>query len=123
MRLIGNICWLLLGGLAIALAWALVGIVLCLTVVGIPLGVQAFKMARLTLTPFGRQVIYGGGLGSWLANLLWIILGGWWLALAYLAAGLVTMLTVVGIPFGLQAFKMARLALMPFGSSVRVAVL
>ena len=123
MRLIGNICWLLLGGLVIALAWTLVGIVLCLTVVGIPLGVQALKMARLTLTPFGRQVIYGGGLGSWLANLLWIILGGWWLALAYLAAGLVTMLTVVGIPFGLQGFKMARLALMPFGSSVRVAVL
>ena len=123
MRLIGNICWLLLGGLAIALAWILVGILLCLTVVGIPLGVQAFKMARLTLTPFGRQVTYGGGMGSWLANLLWIILGGWWLAPAYLAAGLITMLTVVGIPFGIQAFKMARLALMPFGSSVGVAVL
>ena len=123
MRLIGNICWLLLGGLAIALAWILVGILLCLTVVGIPLGVQAFKMARLTLTPFGRQVTYGGGMASWLANLLWIILDGWWLALAYLAAGLITMLTVVGIPFGIQAFKMARLALAPFGSSVRVAVL
>lgn len=118
MRPIGNIIWILLGGLVIALGWVLVGLVLCLSVVGIPLGIQAFKMAGLTLAPFGRRVVYGGGLGSTFLNIVWIVLGGWWLALAYLLAGLINMVTIIGIPFGLQSLKMARLAIMPFGSSI-----
>ncbi|AKV55308.1 hypothetical protein BACT_0803 [Bifidobacterium actinocoloniiforme DSM 22766] len=118
MRLIGNIIWLILGGLALAAGWALVGVLLCLTVVGIPLGVQAFKMAKLTLSPFGKTVTYGGGLGSILANVIWVLLVGWWMAVGYVVAGLANIVTIIGIPFGIQSIKMAQLALMPFGSRV-----
>lgn len=118
MRLIGNILWIILGGLALSVAWALIGLVLCVTVIGIPLGVQAFKMAWLTLTPFGRTVEYGGGLGSLLLNVIWIVVAGLWMAIGYVIAGAVNCVTIIGIPFGLQAFKMAKLALMPFGSVV-----
>lgn len=118
MRLIGNIIWLIFGGLIISLAWVLIGTILCLTIVGIPLGIQAFKMAGLTLSPFGSRVIYGPGLGSTLANLIWLLLGGWWLSLLYFLAGLTNLITIIGIPFGMQSFKMAKLALMPFGSTI-----
>lgn len=118
MRLIGNILWIILGGLALSVAWALIGLVLCVTVIGIPLGVQAFKMAWLTLTPFGRTVEYGGGLGSLLLNVIWIVVAGLWMAIGYVIAGAVNCVTIIGIPFGLQAFKMAKLALMPFGAVV-----
>ncbi|MBW3088957.1 YccF domain-containing protein [Bifidobacterium sp. 82T24] len=118
MRLIGNIIWLVLGGLFLAIGWALIGLVLCITVIGIPLGLQAFKMAQLTLTPFGKEIIYGGGLGSTMLNIVWLLLAGLWMALGYVAAGLVNCITVIGIPFGLQSFKMAKLALMPFGATV-----
>ena len=119
MKFLGNIIWLLLGGLAISLCWALIGIILCFTIVGIPLGAQAFKMAELTLSPFGHSVTYQGRFGSALANLLWLVLGGWWLALSYFVAGLINLATIVGIPFGIQSFKMAKLALMPFGAVIR----
>ncbi|KAB8291441.1 YccF domain-containing protein [Bifidobacterium avesanii] len=119
MRFLGNVLWIVLGGLFIAVEWATVGLLLCLTVVGIPLGLQAFKMAGLTLTPFGATVEYGGGLGSALANLVWVVLAGWWLALSYVLAGLANCVTVIGIPFGIQSFKMAKLALFPFGADVR----
>ena len=119
MRLLGNILWILLGGLCIAIGWALVGLVLCITIIGIPLGLQCFKMATLTLTPFGKTVDYGGGIGSTLVNIVWVILVGWWMALGYVAAGLVNCITIIGIPFGLQSFKMAKLALWPFGAEIR----
>ena len=118
MRVIGNILWIILGGFVIAVAWAIIGLILCVTIVGIPLGVQALKMAGLTLTPFGKRVEYGGGAGSTLLNIIWIVLAGLWLAIGYVAAGLVNMITIVGIPFGIQSFKMAKLALMPFGAQV-----
>ena len=119
MRFLGNVLWIILGGLAIAIEWAVVGLVLCVTIVGIPLGLQAFKMAGLTLTPFGMTVRYGGGFGSAVANLVWVVLAGWWLALSYVLAGLVNCITIIGIPFGIQSFKMAKLALFPFGTDVR----
>lgn len=119
MRFLGNVLWIVLGGLAIAIEWAAVGLVLCVTIVGIPLGLQAFKMAGLTLTPFGMTVRYGGGFGSAAANLVWVVLAGWWLALSYVLAGLVNCVTIIGIPFGIQSFKMAKLALFPFGADVR----
>ncbi|RSX53697.1 Inner membrane component domain-containing protein [Bifidobacterium goeldii] len=118
MRLLGNILWLVLGGLAIAIGWAIVGLILCVTIVGIPLGLQAFKMAGLTLTPFGSTVVYGGGIGSTLVNILWVLFIGWWMAVAYLGAGLLNCITIIGIPFGLQSFKMAKLALWPFGARI-----
>lgn len=87
MRLIGNILWLILGGLLLAASWAIIGLVLCITIVGIPLGIQAFKMAGLTLTPFGKTVEYGGGVGSVLINIIWFVLAGLWMAIGYVGAG------------------------------------
>ena len=116
MRVLGNILWIILGGLAIAIGWALVGLILCISIIGIPLGIQAFKMAGLTLTPFGATVQYGGGVGSALANILWVVLVGWWMALGYLGAGVLNCISIIGIPFGIQSFKMAKLALWPFGA-------
>ncbi len=100
MRFIGNLIWLVLGGLEIAFAWFVVGLVLCVTIVGIPLGVQSFKMAQLTLTPFGKHVVYGGSVGSLLLNIVWVVLVGWWMALGYLIAGVLNCITVIGVPFG-----------------------
>lgn len=115
MRLIGNILWLILGGLLLAASWAIIGLVLCITIVGI----QAFKMAGLTLTPFGKTVEYGGGVGSVLLNIIWFVLAGLWMAIGYILAGLLNCVTIIGIPFGIQSFKMAKLALWPFGSQIR----
>ncbi|OZG63722.1 hypothetical protein BHAP_1631 [Bifidobacterium hapali] len=114
----GNILWLILGGLFLALGWAVVGLILCVTIIGIPLGLQAFKMAALTLTPFGQTVSYGGGAGSTLVNIIWVVLVGWWMAIGYVGAGLANCITIIGIPFGIQSFKMAKLALWPFGADV-----
>ena len=111
MRLIGNILWLILGGLLLAASWAIISVVLCITIVGIPLGIQAFKMAGLTLTPFGKTVEYGGGVGSVLINIIWFVLAGLWMAIGYILAGLLNCVTIIGIPFGIQSFKMAKLAL------------
>ena len=118
MNTILNIIWLVLGGLLTAIGWAAAGCVLCLTIVGIPLALQAFKMAKLTLTPFGTHVTYGGSFPSLLANVVWIVLIGLWEAIAYVALGVAFCLTVVGIPFGLQAFEMAKLSFAPFGTEV-----
>ena len=118
MNTLGNILWLILGGLELAVAWAIIGIVLCITIVGIPLGIQAFKMAGLTLTPFGKSVVYGGGVGSLLAIIIWVVLVGIWMAIGYVIAGVLNCITVIGVPFGIQSFKMAKLALWPFGAQV-----
>ena len=119
MSFIGNILWFLLIGLISGLGWILAGILCCVTIVGIPLGLQSFKMAGLAFFPFGKEVIYGGGTVSFLANILWILFFGWELALFYLACGLICCITIVGIPAGLQCFKMAKLSLMPFGAVIR----
>lgn len=119
MNTLGNILWLIFGGLALAVAWAIVGIVLCVTIIGIPLGIQAFKMASLTLTPFGKSVVYGGGVGSLLANIIWVVLVGIWMAIGYVISGVLNCITVIGVPFGIQSFKMAKLALWPFGAQIQ----
>lgn len=118
MSVIGNLLWLLLGGLVLSIGWCLAGLLLCITVIGIPLGIQCFKIAALCLAPFGRTIEYGGGLGSLFLNFLWIILFGWELAIVSLVSGLLLCATIIGIPFGMQAFKLAKLSLMPFGSAV-----
>ncbi|AJC12041.1 membrane protein [Berryella intestinalis] len=118
MQTIGNIIWILLGGIWTALAWAIAGIVFYITIIGIPLGRQAFKMAKLTLTPFGKTIEYGGGVPSLLANVIWVLFIGIWEAITYAICGIVFCATVVGIPFGIQLFKMAKLSLLPFGAKV-----
>ena len=114
-----NVIWFIFAGIWLTLAWALVGVLWCVTIVGIPIGVQCFKVARLALAPFGTEVEYGGHFGSLLLNVLWIVFGGLELCIVALVAGAVFCITIVGIPAGIQSFKFAKLALMPFGSSVR----
>jgi len=118
MGCFGNILWIVFGGFIMAICWALVGLLWCVSVIGIPVGVQCFKFAGLALSPFGREVVFAGGAGSVLMNIIWLIFGGLELALGSAIIGAVFCVTIVGIPFGLQHFKFAKLALMPFGAKV-----
>ncbi len=107
------------GGIELALLWFLAGLLLCITVIGLPFGVQCFKIAGLVLWPFGKEVDLGHfGVGGLLLNVLWIVLVGWELALLHLSVGVVFAITIIGLPFGLQHFKLAKLALMPFGARI-----
>ncbi len=119
MGCLGNLLWFVFGGLWMGLGWLLVGILWCITIIGIPVGTQCFKLAGLAFFPFGKEVEYGGGAGSFLLNIIWMIVSGIPLALESLLIGLVFCVTIIGIPFGLQCFKLAKLALMPFGTDVR----
>lgn len=119
MGCLGNLLWLIFGGLVSALSWALVGCLWCVTIIGIPVGLQCFKFATLSLFPFGKEVEYGGGAGSLLLNIIWLIVSGLPLALEHVLLGCLLCITIIGIPFGMQHFKLAKLALFPFGSSVR----
>lgn len=118
MTLLGNLIWLLSGGLLTALGWFVSGILWCLTVAGIPWGVQCFKFAKLSLAPFGKEVVPGGGAPSLIANVIWLLLSGIPMAAGHVLAGVILCLTIVGIPFGRQHFKLASLALTPFGARV-----
>ena len=118
MRLIGNVIWLICGGLLTCLGYLWGGFLLCLTIIGIPWGLQAMKLGIAHLAPFGRKVAPTGGsipIISFLLNLIWIIFAGIWIAIAELVFGLLLCITIIGIPFGLQHFKLMRLALYPFG--------
>lgn len=118
MGCLGNIIWLICGGLISGLTWLLVGCLWCITIVGIPIGLQCFKFASLAFFPFGKEVTYGGGVASLLLNIVWFLLSGLPLAIESALFGILLCITIVGIPFGLQHFKIAKLALMPFGASV-----
>lgn len=121
MRTLGNLLWLVLAGLWLAIGYVIAGIVNCLFIVTIPFGIQSFKLAGCALWPFGRMVVPRPGrdvaLGC-VGNAIWFVFGGVWLALGHLVAGLLLCLTVVGIPLGIASFKMAGLALAPFGRQI-----
>jgi uncharacterized membrane protein YccF (DUF307 family) len=121
VRTLLNILWLVLAGVWLALGYALAGILLCITIIGIPFGLQGFKLAAYALWPFGRALVRSPdrhrGL-SVVGNVLWVVLAGWWLALEHLAAGILLCLTIIGIPLGVASFKMAGAALVPFGKEV-----
>ena len=121
MKLIGNILWLLLGGALISFYYAVVGLLFCLTIIGIPFGVQLFKMAGLALWPFGHEVVPGHndtGFLSILMNIVWILLGGIEIAILHVWFGIIFCITIIGIPLGMQHFKMAILAVVPFGKEI-----
>ena len=118
MRTIANILWIVFGGLIAACAWVIIGGIFYLTIIGIPLGRQAMKMASLTLAPFGRTVVWGGGTPSLVANIIWLAFAGVPMAFGYCMVGVGLCCTIVGIPVALQAFKMAKLSLMPFGAQI-----
>ena len=117
MKTIGNVLWFLFTGFGTALGWLFTGILWCITIIGIPFGKQAFKLAGLSLWPFGKTV--NGNFGKHpIANIIWFLFGGFGLALGYVFVGIIWCITIIGIPFGLQAFKMVKLALLPFGASI-----
>ncbi len=118
MRFLGNILWFVFAGFWLWLGWSLAGLLWCISIVGIPWGVQCFKFARLLSTPFGKDINYGGGLGSALLNVIWLCISGLPLCLEACVIGGILCLTIVGIPFGMQCFKYAKLALMPFGADI-----
>ena len=121
MNILGNILWLILGGFVTALEYLICSILLMLTIVGIPFGLQTLKFASLTLWPFGRTVVDTSqptGCLSTLMNVLWILLGGIWISLTHLIFGVILFITIIGIPFGRQHFKLATLALTPFGKNI-----
>ncbi len=118
MGCLGNLLWFIFGGCVSGLSWCLAGILWCITIVGVPIGVQCFKFAALSFFPFGKEVVYGGGAVSLLINIVWLLVSGIPLAIEHAVIGILLCITVVGIPFGLQQFKLAKLALMPFGANV-----
>lgn len=118
MRMLGNIFWIIFGGFLSALGWIAAGCLWCITIVGIPIGKQCFKLCSISLNPFGKEVEYGGGAVSFIVNILWIIFSGIELAITNLVLGAILCVTIVGIPFGMQFFKIAKLSLMPFGAQV-----
>ena len=118
-KTLGNILWFIFGGLIGGLAWIIAGVILCITIIGIPLGVQCFKFASLAFLPFGKEVVYGGGAVSVIANIIWLLICGIPMAIGYVVIALLWCITIIGIPFGKQCFKLARLSLMPFGATVQ----
>ena len=118
MGCLGNLIWFICGGALSGLSWCLAGCLWCITVVGIPVGIQCFKFASLSFFPFGKEVVYSGGTGSFLVNMIWLLVSGLPLALEHFVIGIALCVTVVGIPFGLQQLKLAKLALMPFGAEI-----
>ena len=119
IRVLLNLIWLVLAGLELAIGYVIGGALMMLTIVGIPFGIQAFKLAGFTLWPFGRAVVPGdGGVFTGLGNVLWLILVGWWLAAAHVLFGVLLCLTLIGIPMGIASFRMAGLALWPMGSRI-----
>ena len=128
MRLIGNILWLIFGGLEMAVGWFVAGIIMYISIIGIPWGRSCFTIGMFTLLPFGQQVIerehmqghgdLGTGCLGTLGNLIWFILAGWWLALGHLLIAIAFFITIIGIPFAIQHLKLAGISLFPVGKSV-----
>ena len=121
MKTLGNVIWLLLGGIITAIEYVVASLLLMITIICIPFGLQTLKLARLALWPFGSRVTDAGNAGSCLTvvmNILWIFCGGLCICLTHLFFGLLLCLTIVGIPFGMQHIKMAGLALTPFGKTI-----
>ncbi len=124
MNLLLNIVWLIFGGFIVVIGYLLGSILLCITIIGIPFGVQCFKLAGLAIAPFGREVREKeppGGCVAIVMNIIWIILPGLELALIHLTLALLFAITIIGLPIAAQHLKMTRLALIPFGFEVREA--
>jgi len=122
MSFIGDLIWLIFGGLIAGLGYIIGGLLLCLTIVGIPFGRQAIKIGFATLTPFGKQVVENENANSPLRiifNLIWLLLFGWGIAVAHAIHALVLAITIIGIPFAIQHVKLIPVALFPFGRDLR----
>ena len=117
MRTIGNLIWCILVGFWSALAYYFLGLIWCITIIGIPFGKQCFKIGHLMFWPFGQKINYHFSRHP-IANIIWLIFGGFGLAIGFAFIGLLLCLTIVGIPFGKQCFKLAGLSAIPFGATL-----
>lgn len=120
MRTILNIIWLVLSGWALFLGYMLAGVLLCIPIITIPWAVASFRIGVYALWPFGREVISKprAGVGSFIGNVLWVVLAGWWLAIAHIVSGIALCITIIGIPMGIADFKMVPISLMPLGKEI-----
>ena len=121
MNLLGNIIWLIFGGLIVALEYLFSSILLIISIIGIPFGIQTLKLAGLALWPFGRETrVFEGPSGCLVTimNVIWILIGGIWISMTHLIFGILLGITIIGIPFARQHFKLATLALTPFGRKI-----
>ncbi|MCC6458167.1 MAG: YccF domain-containing protein [Caldilineaceae bacterium] len=122
MSVIGNLLWLIFGGFLAGLGYIVGGLLLCITIIGIPFGVQSIKIGVATFTPFGKEIVEGDNANSPLRvifNIIWLILFGWEIAVAHLMGAALLAITIIGIPFALQHIKLIPLALFPFGRDLR----
>lgn len=122
MKLLGNIIWMIFGGLFTCLEYFAAGLALCLTIVGIPFGWQCFKLGLFVLFPFGQKAVKrenGSGLLYGIMNIIWFFVGGVWIALTHLILGILFAITIIGLPFAKQHFKLMSLALSPFGREIQ----
>lgn len=122
MNILGNIIWIVFGGFIIFIMYVISSVLLCLTIIGIPFGIQTLKLSMLALVPFGKDVVNKPnepGCLSTIMNIIWILVGGLWISLTHFVFGLLLAITIVGIPFALQHFKLGMLALTPFGKEIR----
>ncbi len=121
MSIFGNLIWLIFGGIIIAIEYVIASILLMITIIGIPFGLQTLKLGMLALWPFGQTAVSrpaSSGCISTLMNIIWIFVGGIWIALSHLVFGVLLSITIIGLPFGMQHFKLAGLALTPFGKEI-----
>ena len=121
MRLLGNLVWLIFGGIIIAIEYFIGSIILMITIIGIPFGIQTLKMAALAIWPFGRDTnVHSRASGCLyiIMNVIWLLTGGIWIAATHMIFGLLLCITIIGIPFGLQHFKLTAIALSPFGRDI-----
>ncbi|MDP3712173.1 MAG: YccF domain-containing protein [Mycobacteriales bacterium] len=120
MKTIGNVLWFLLAGIWLALGYAIAAFVMTILVVTAPFGIASWRLATYVIWPFGRRVVKSprAGAASTLGNILWFFLAGLWIALGHIVSGLLLCLTVIGIPFGIVAFRLSVLALAPLGKEV-----
>jgi uncharacterized membrane protein YccF (DUF307 family) len=121
MKFLGNLIWLLFGGIIIAIQYFIGSIVLMITIVGIPFGLQTLKMASMAIWPFGRDTrvdVRASGCLYIIMNIIWLLAGGLWIALSHAFFGALLCITIIGIPFGLQHFKLTAIALSPFGRDI-----
>lgn len=120
MRTVLNVIWLVLSGVWLFIAYVAAGILLCLLIVTIPWGIASFRIATYALWPFGRTIVEKQNSGVWafLGNVVWVILAGWWLALAHIVSGIALCVTIIGIPLGLADFKMVPISIMPLGKDI-----
>lgn len=121
MKTIGNLIWLIFGGIFIAIEYFISSIILFVTIIGIPFGLQTLKLSGLVLWPFGKETRFkekGTSCLSTIMNLIWILIGGIWISLSHVIFGIIFGITIIGIPFAKQHFKLAGLALTPFGREI-----